>query len=223
MGAGILILAFFLINDGRALSGKDTFTWVSIAVMYLFFFVPFFFSVIRVGGFSVKIPSYTLIWAGIFLYLPASIIVILLLQSSLVSLKAALIIQAVLCFLFFLNVYFGYFASSHVRNVAAGEAGTMRFLTKMKNNAASLALKAGMLGSAYEPLGQSIKAAAEDIRYLSPVDEGKSVELDVKILDVLENLSQFCDSVSEGGIPAGFDGEIKKLQMLIKERKLLRN
>jgi hypothetical protein len=223
MGAGILILAFILINHGRELSGKDTFMWASIAVMYLFFFVPFFFSAINAAGFSGKIPSYTLIWTGIFLYLPASIAVILLLQFSLVSLKAALIIQAVFCFLFFLNVYFGYFASSHVRNVAAGEAGKTRFLVKMKNSAASLALKAGMLGSAHEPLGQALKVVMEDIRYLSPVDGEKSAELDVKILNALENLSRFCDSAMEGGTPAGFDVEIKKLWMLIRERKLLRN
>jgi hypothetical protein len=160
---------------------------------------------------------------GIFLYLPASIVVILLLRFSLVSLKAALIVQAVFCFLFFLNIYFGYFASSHVRNVAAGEEDKTRFLIKIKNGAASLALKAGMLGPGYEQPRQSIKEAAEDIRYLSPVEGEKSAELDLKILDSLESLSQFCDSVSEGGSPVGFDGETRKLRMLIKERKLLRN
>jgi hypothetical protein len=222
-GAGILALAFFLINDGRALSGVDTFMWVSIVIMYLFFFVPFFFSVINIGSFSGKIPSYTLIWSGIFLYIPASVVVILLLRVSFVSLKAALIIQAVICFLFFVNVYFGYFASSHVRSVAAGEEDKTQFLIKMKNCAASLALKAGALGSGHEGFRQSVKKAAEDIRYLSPVDRGKSGELDAKILAALENLGQICDSISEGGYPSGFDGEAEKLQMLIRERKLLRS
>jgi hypothetical protein len=223
MGAGILLLAFFLINDGHELSDRNMFMWISIALMYLFFFVPFFFSVIHIGNFSGKIPSYTLIWTGIFLYLPASVIIIVLLQFFLISLKGALITQTVLCFLFFLNVYFGYFASSHVRSVAAGEEGKMQFLITMKNSAASLALKASMLGSGHEQPHQSIRQAAEDIRYLSPVDGGKSAELDLKIFNTLESLSQFCDSLLEGGNPIGFDGEIKKLQMFIKERKLLRN
>jgi hypothetical protein len=205
------------------LSGEDAFMWVSIAIMYLFFFVPFFFSAIKIGNFSAKIPSYTLIWSGIFLYIPVSVVVIILLRFSYISLKAALIIQAVFCFLFFVNIYFGCFASSHVRNVAAGEENKTRSLIKMKNGAASLALKAGALNPGHERFRQSVEKAAEDIRYLSPVEGGKSAELDLKILNSLERLSQFCDSVSEGGNPVDFDGETKKLRMLIEERKLPRN
>jgi hypothetical protein len=126
-------------------------------------------------------------------------------------------------FAFLLVIYFGCFASSHAGNVAAEEANKLQYLAEMKNKAALLAVKAGSLSDEYEEVKKLIKRSADDIRYLSPVDQNRSAETDLRILDVIGNLFEFCDTASEGGHPASFEGEAKKLQMLIKERKLLRN
>jgi hypothetical protein len=192
--------------------------------MYLFFFVPFFFSVINIGNFSAKIPSLAMVWAGIFLYIPASAAVILVLKNSIIPFNAALIIQLIIVFLFLLDIYFGYFANSHIQAVAVEESGKLQYVTEMKNKALLLVIKTGSLaGGAYEQIQGRIKKAAEDIRYFSPVDRGKSMETDLRIISSIENLSQLCDSVSEGGHPDSFDREIQKLDVLIQERKLLRN
>jgi hypothetical protein len=197
--------------------------WISISLMYLFFFLPFFFSVINIGNFSAKIPSLTMVWAGIFLYIPVSAAVILALKYSIIVFNTALIIQTILIFLFFLDVYFAYFANSHIQAVAVEESGKLQYVTEMKNKALLLVVKAGSLTETYEQIQTRIKKAAEDIRYFSPVDRGKSMESDLKIINSIENLSQLCDVVSEGGHPDSFDAEINKLQLLIKERKLLRS
>jgi hypothetical protein len=222
-GAGIVLLAFFLFNRGRDLSERDIFMWISIGIMYLVFFTPFFFSVINIGNFSGKIPSIAIIWGGIFVYIPVSIVIITLLQFFIISLNVALVVQSVAVFAFLLVIYFGYFASSHVGNVAAEEANKLQYLAEMKNKAASLVLKAGSLPGEYEGVRKLIGQSADDIRYLSPVDENKSAETDLKILNVVGNLLEFCDTASEGGHPVSFEGDAKKLQMLVKERKLLRN
>jgi hypothetical protein len=223
MGAGIIALAFYFTNQGKALTDKDKFMWVSISVMYLFVFVPFFFSVINIGNFSTKIPSLTMVWAGIFLYIPASVVVILVLKYSIITFNAALIIQSIIVFLFLLDIYFGYFANSHIQAVAVEESRKLQYVTEMKNKALLLVVKAGSLTGAYEQIQARIKKAAESIRYFSPVDRGKSMETDLKIINSIENLSQLCDSVSEGGHPDSFDREIKNLEVLIQERKILRN
>jgi hypothetical protein len=49
------------------------------------------------------------------------------------------------------------------------------------------------------------------------------METDLRIINAIENLSQLCDSVSGGGHPDSFDREIKNLDALIQERKILRN
>jgi hypothetical protein len=222
-GAGIVLLAFFLFNRGRELSGSDIFTWVSIGVMYLVFFTPFFFSAINIGNFSGKIPSLAIVWLGIFVYIPLSIGIIALLRFFNFSLTAALILQSIALFAFLVVVYFGYFASAHAGNVAAEEADKRQYLTEMKNRVASLALKAGSLSSEHEEVQKLIKRSADEIRYFSPVDRNKSTETDLEILSVIGNLIELCDTASENGHPASFEEKAKKLQTLVKERKLLRN
>jgi hypothetical protein len=223
LGAGIIALAFYVTSKSNELTNIDKFMWISISVMYLFLFLPFFFSVINISNFSSKIPSMTMVWGGIFLYIPASAVVILALKNSALAFNTALIIQAVLVFLFFVNIYFAYFANSHIQAVAVEESGKLQYITEMKNKALLLVVKAGSLTGAYEQNQKRIKQAAEDIRYFSPVDRGKSMETDLKIINSIENVGQFCDVVSEGGHPDSLDAEIDKLQILIKERKLLRN
>jgi hypothetical protein len=140
-----------------------------------------------------------------------------------VSLNAALVMQSIVLFIFLLDIYFGYFASSHVGSVAAEEANKLQYLTEMKNKAALLVLKTGSLPAEYEEAQKLIKRSADDIRYLSPVNQEKSTGTDLKILGIVGNLIELCDTASEGGSPASFEGEVKKLQMLVKERRLLRN
>lgn len=217
------MLAFSLFTRGRELSSKDMFMWISIGIMYLVFFTPFFFSVLPIGTFSRKIPSVVIIWSGIFVYIPASVVVIGLLRFFVISLNVALVVQSIVLFAFLMAVYFGYFASSHAGNVAAEEKNTSRYLTEMKNMAASLALKAGSLSNDYEGIQKLIKQSADDIRYFSPVDQNRSTEIDFRILDVVGNLLEFCDTPAEGGHVVYFEREVKQLQVLIKERKLLRN
>ncbi|MDR2798121.1 MAG: hypothetical protein LBB80_07235 [Treponema sp.] len=149
--------------------------------------------------------------------------VIGLLRFFIISLNGALVIQSTVFFAFLLSVYFGCFAASHAGNAAAEEKNKSRYLKEMKTMAASLALKAGSLSNEYEGIQKLIKQSVDDIGYLSPVDQNRSAEIDLKILDVVGNLLEFCDTVSEGGHLVQFEREVKALQMLIKERKLLRN
>jgi hypothetical protein len=223
VGAGIILLAFFLFNRNKELSDKDIFMWISIVVMYLVFFTPFFFSAINTGNFSGKIPSVVIIWSGIFAYIPVSIGIIVLLQFLIISLNVALILQSIVLFAFLVIIYFGYFASSHVNNVAAEEANKLQCLTEMKNNAALLALKSGSLSAEYEEAHKLIKRSTDDIRYFSPVNQNRSTETDLEILNVIGNLIELCDTISKGGHPALFEEKTKNFQMLVKERRLLRN
>jgi hypothetical protein len=120
-GAGIIALAFFLLEGGKEIAGKDIFMWISIGIMYLAVFCPFFFLSVNTENFSGKIPSLILIWLGVFLYTPASVVNIVLLKNGIIPLNASIVIQAALLFLFLLDVYFGYFASAHAVQVAAEE------------------------------------------------------------------------------------------------------
>jgi hypothetical protein len=223
MGIFVIVVAYNLINGENKPAAGDTFMWASIVGMYLVLSCPFLFSTIGIKNFSGKIPSLTMVWIGIFLYIPLSIIIIFLLKISIFSINAALIVQAVLLFFFVLNIYFGYFASSHAVQVAANEAEQKLYLTEIKSKAASLTLKAGALPSEYEQIQKELKQTADDIRYISPVDGGNGMELELQILTSLDFLIQYCDAASRGSRPLYLEEETKKLRTIVKERKLLRN
>jgi hypothetical protein len=222
-GAGILVLAFFLLNSGKELSNVDIFIWISLGVMYLVAACPFFFSLIRVGNFSGRIPSFAVIWFGIFLYIPASILLAVLLKLEILLLNPGILIQAGLFFLFLVDVYAGFFASSHAAGAAAREDAQRQYLREIKQRAASLALKAGGFAPEYGAVQKSIKQASFDVSYIPPLDGGKGTETEQGILSSLKRLEELCLSIAEGGHPAGLEDETKKLELLIKERKLLRD
>jgi hypothetical protein len=245
LGAGITALALYLFQGTREVTAVDKFTWASVFVMYLFFFTPFFFSSIRIANFSVKIPNMILTWLGIVIYIGASIVVLVLLrtrvaplnQSAVVEiiesyldqepryylkLSQALVIQAILVFLFLLNLYFAYFASAHVASVAQEVESKRQYLTEIKNKAASLSLTAGSLPSQYEQVQKLIQQVMDDIKYISPVSAGAGTDAELQIISLLDNVREYCDIACSGGSPASFESEVKKLQMLVKQRKLLR-
>jgi hypothetical protein len=223
-GAGIVLLAFFLTKSGRELNKADAFTWISAGVMYLFFFVPFFFSSFTIGNFSFKIPNLALIWTGIVFYILASAaLLVMFTGAKVIPFNAAVIIQAALVFLFLLAVYFACFASSHIRAAAAEEAGKQQFINRIKSKAGVLSLSVEKLPAEYENAQKTMRAALEDIRYVYPAAGGAGGELELKIIASLNRLAELCGDITAGAHPLSLAEEAAKLQMLVKERKLLRN
>ena len=223
-GAGIIVLAFFLFRK-EELTGEDIFVWISIGVMYIVLALPFLFSAINIANFSGKIPSLVMVWLGIMFYTAASIVVILLLKraSSVIDLDKAILIQAILLFLFIINIYFAYFASSHVRNVAAAEAEKQQYISQLKPKSQSLLLSVNRLPAEYEKAQKTLKQTIEEIRYIYPVDSGAGNDLETQIIRSLNILSEYCGNIQAGARPAGLESEAENLRMLVKERKLLRN
>jgi low affinity Fe/Cu permease len=223
-GAGIIVLAFFLFKGERELNGKDAFVWTSIGLMYLALSLPFFFSGISIKNFSGKIPSLTMVWLGIFLYIGSSIgVILLLVTAKIITINVAIIIQAVLVFLFAIDVYIAYFASSHVQKVATQEAGKQQYINQLKSKAQVLLLSVDKLPAEYEKARKILKQAIEEIRYISPVDSGAGDELELRIIQSLNIISEICGGVTTGAGTVSLDSEAERLNMLVKERKLLRN
>lgn len=223
MGLGVVALAFFLTTWGRELTHIDVFTWVSITLMYLAFFTPFFFSSIRPSSFSSRIPALVVLWTGVVFYIIASIVVIILLSSYTMSVSMAIIAQATLLFLFAVNGYFALFTSSHARHVSVEEGAKQRFVVEIKSKAELLSLSADVLPVENESAREIIKQAAEDIKYISPLNDGAGDELELKIIISLNTLMELCNSAAGGGHPVALPAEAKKLQSLVRERKLLKN
>ncbi|MDR1399581.1 MAG: hypothetical protein LBJ41_06655 [Treponema sp.] len=222
LGIGVVALAFFLNTRGRELTGIDAFTWVSITLMYLVFFIPFFFLSIRPSRFSGKIPLLVMLWTGVIFYIVASIVVIMLL-SLYISMNMAIISQVVLLFLLAVNGYFALFASSYARRVSVEEGAKQQLISEIKSKALFLVLSADSLPAESGSVREIIKQATEDIKYISPLNDGAGDELELKIIISLNTLMELCNSAAGGGHPIALPAEVKKLQALVRERKLLKN
>lgn len=223
-GAGIIVLAFFLRKGEQELTRIDAFIWTSIGLMYLVFSLPLFFSVIRIADFSGKIPYLPLLWLGILLYITASAAVIALLATvQLLALNTAIIIQATLIFLFCIDIYFACFASSHISSVKAEERGKLQLLGQIKSKTQILLLSADKLPPEYVNAQKILKKAFDDIKYLSPLNSGIGGDLEPQIMHSLGILAEICNTISAGGYNAALEPEAQKLQILVKERMLLRN
>jgi len=223
-GAGVIVLAFFLLASGRELAGIDAFVWVSIGLMYFVFFLPFLFSMLTARNFSQKVPSLPPVWLSIFFYIGISILnIILLVFVPFVSLNISIVAQSILFFSLGVVFYFAYFASSHARNVADEEANKQQYLKQIKPKAQSLLLVINRLPVEHEKTQKILKQTLEDIRFISPVNDGMGDELELHIMQSLNNVSELCSGISTGARPASLGTEAEKLRMLVKERKLLRN
>jgi hypothetical protein len=221
-GAGIVVFAFFLSTQEKELTESIAFIWISIAVMYLVFFTPFFFSVIRIGNFSVKIPSLVLVWIGIIGYIVLSIINIFLLLNRM-SFAIVIITQCILLFLFFVDVYFAYFASGHVSSVAREEKQKQQYTNELKAKAQTLLLRVRALPVEYAEAQKQISMAIEECKYIYPIDNGAGDVLELKIIAALQSIEEICASIASGGRPTDLEQTARNLQMLVKERKLIRN
>ncbi|MDR0376078.1 MAG: hypothetical protein LBH85_10245 [Treponema sp.] len=226
LGGGVVALAFFLNTSGKFLTNEAIFTWLSICVMYLMFFIPIFFSTINIANFSGKIPSLSIMWMGIIGYIIASIIVILLLSNAVISLNNAVVGQVALLFLFAVCLFLAFFASSHVREISEEERKKTQFITGLKARAQVLSLSASNLPAEYEAAKTATLRTLEEIKYLSPVNGFEGFDLEFKIMDSLNVISDICDSIAadaQSVSSVSLEREAKKLQTLVKERKLLIN
>jgi hypothetical protein len=222
LGAGIVVFAFFLSTREKELTESIAFIWISIAVMYLIFFTPFFFSMVRVGNFSAKIPSLALVWTGIIGYILLSVINIFLLIKGM-PFTVVITTQCILLFLFFIDVYFAYFASGHVSSVAAEEKGKQQYVHELKTKAQTLLLHVRALPAEYGAAQKQISTAIEDCKYIYPVDNGAGDALELKIIAALQSIEEICGSIAAGGHSSDMEKIANNLQMLVKERKLIRN
>jgi len=222
-GIGVVLLAFFLTNRGKEIGANVTFTWISIGVMYIVFFLPFFFSSINIGNFSVKIPSISMVWTGILLYIAASITVIVLLSKAVIALNTAIIIQAILFFIYLINIYFSYFASSHAGKVAEEEDDKKYYLNKIKSKAGVVLLSVNKLSGGNENAQKILRQSIDDIKYIYPVNNDMGSDVEAGILRSLNAIAEIMANVQSGADNTSLESAAINLQSLVNERKLLRN
>jgi hypothetical protein len=211
VGAALLALVFFLMTQHTELTPTGGFTWLSISIMYLALLSPFVFSKARLTFMSL----------GVIAYIATSLAVVVLLNMRVIPLLGiAIIIQGGLILSYALFVYL---ATSGI--LAEAEryrpAERLASVKKLQSLAESAALKVSDLPEEYGAVRKTLGKIAEDLRYLTPLKGKDGLELEKKIMDCLHFIGQYCDSAFVGGSLPAFEQEVKNLQALVRQRKLL--
>ncbi|MCK9171035.1 MAG: hypothetical protein M0P01_11540 [Treponema sp.] len=222
-GLGVIVLAFFLFNNTTALRDAEWYMWISIVIMYLVFFCPFFLTRIHTENTAEKMPSLTMIWFGVVFFIIVSTAVTVVVVLLLVPVRVAVIVECVLAFLFAINVYFGYFASSHVHYVEQTETQMLSSIKEIRAAMDLLVAKSSALNDGYSAEREKLSCLAEDVKYLSPVQTGSAVDLEQEILEKINVVGDACGMVLDGSDGLELRKQLTALDMLIRQRKLMKN
>jgi hypothetical protein len=108
-------------------------------------------------------------------------------------------------------------------DIAAEEKQKQQYVHTLKAKAQTLLLRVRALPAEYGAAQKEILTAIEDCKYIYPVDSGAGDTLELAIIAALQSINEICGSIAEGGHAADLEKAAGNLQMLVKERKLLRN
>ena len=119
VGAAFLVFNYPISSE--SISSAEKFFWIDIAICYLVFFIPFFFSSITLKNIDTKITSTVHIWISVIIFEIVAIAFAVLSLTEVVNIRISVIVELVVFFLAAIFVFFGYSAGNHIGNVQAKE------------------------------------------------------------------------------------------------------
>lgn len=218
-GFAVIVVAFFIVNhplqeDG--LLANQKFFLINLCIIYFVFFCPFFFSSISTKNIDSKITPTVGIWISVLLFDIIAIIFSILVLNEILKINLAVIIELALVFICGIFIYFGYFSGNHIANVQAAEEQSLNKIGEVKNAFEMLNLKADTWNDDLVEQKTKVKKLCDDVKYLSPVDTDNAAKLEQKLIIVANVLAE------SNFLPTEADQKIAELELLIKQRKLLR-
>lgn len=217
---GLLVIgaAFLIVNlpfPEEGISGNQKFFWINLVAMYLVFFCPLFFSSVSTKNLDAKITPTVGIWISVFIFEVVALALAISVLAASFSIKAAAIIELVLFFVCAVFVYFGYFSGNHIQNVQSREEKSLGKIGEVKNAFEMLNLKSDLWKDLDEQKSR-IKKICDDVKYLSPVDTDEASNLEQKLVIAASVIADSHFTAAE------LDEKITELELLIKQRKLMR-
>lgn len=221
--AGIVILAFAFVMLAPLFEytrAQYAFSCVSVSLLYLASFMPVLLGSLN-GRFAAAAASAAVYFKGLIIYGVITIADIVL-AFTVLPLSAAIVIQAVALFVFFVWLFMALATKSHIESTRRDEEIKKSPVMELRSKAQKLsALAAGL------DKGNSVRVSSEKIadnmRYLSPGNTKNEHELEHKMLAVLDSIIADSYFFSEGGLPsASLESKFKDFDALYRERKNMR-
>ena len=219
LGLAVIGAAFAVINfpmSEERLSVPQKFLWAEVIICYLIFFVPFFFSSLRTHNIDTKMVSTVHLWICIIIFEIAAITLTILALGNVLAVRFAILIELIVFFLLAIFVFIGYFAGNHIGTVQAQEQKSLNNISELKSAFEVLNLKTDMLNEDFHEQKEKLKKFCDDVKFLSPVDSEQASSLEMKLI-VLANVISSSNMTN-----TELNSKISELELLLKQRKLLR-
>lgn len=220
LGLAVIGAAFLIVNlplPESGLTANQKYFWLNLVLMYLVFFCPLFFSSISTRDLDEKIMPTVGVWISVLVFEIAALVLAVSVLAASFSIKAAAVIELVLLFLCAVFVYFGYFTGNHIKTVQAHEQALLSKTEEVKRAFETLSLKADTWDGALQEQKEKAKRLCDDVRYLSPVSADAAASLEQKLVIAAGVVSD------SHFTPAELDAKLAEIELLIKQRKLIRN
>jgi len=212
-GLAVILVAYLMFGSPSPMSGRETYLWTNITLIYLVIMLPAFLYTLRKDNFSKRIIPAMFIWFGIFGYLGVGTILIVLVMMSILLVKIAMMIQMIMAFAFFIMLYVAFFAGSFIANVATKEKHSLHRVTLIKDKARFLQKQYASDGTEKQ---KALSRLMENLVFLSPVDKSEAYSLEEEILRELDGMQL---ALEKDG--ADCESYIKKISSLYQKRRLI--
>lgn len=220
LGLAVICAAFLIVNlplPESGLTANQKYFWLNLVVMYLVFFCPLFFSSISTRNIDEKITPAIGVWISVLVFEIVALVLSVSVLAASLSIRTAALVELVLLFLCAVFVYFGYFSGNHIANVQAHEQALLSKIAEVKSAFEMLSLKADTWDGALQEQKEKAKRLCDDVRYLSPVSTEEAARLEQKLVIAASVVSD------SHFTPAELDAKLAEIELLIKQRKLIRN
>lgn len=221
-GLMVYAVAVALITAGREIPSREMYLWVIIGVVYLAFFIPALFNGLTFAKFAQSSAGAVLLWNADIVFCFVSIALALAVFYGRCPMTLAIVVELAMLFVALILVFISMMASGHVQSVDAKQQKLMGKINEMRAALSALNLSCAS-SSANDETKSKIKALAEDVRYLSPVDSAQSASLEGDILSAIDAADDALKAFTAGADEGTLKKSVRELSMKIAQRKLLRN
>ena len=213
-GAVIIILASILVPLRMLLLTTRIFVWIAVFVMYLVIATPFIAPLLHSDKLDALFTGGIIYARGACVYLILSILILFAAITGTFRIGILYLFQLTALFVLILYLYLSLGAASFTSGVQKYEKDKSADLDKVKSEAKMLSTSlSGMDPDICTKMGK----IAEDIRYISPSDDGRARNLEVQMLDLLDEMNDRRNM--EPFDKAAFRKYLDQLQALTAQRK----
>lgn len=221
---GLLVygVAFALVAGGRELNSREVYLWVMIGVVYLAFFVPALFNSLTFKSFAHSTAGVVLLWNADIVFCFVTVILSLAVYYERCSIAIAIVAELAMLFAVLILVFVSVMAGSHIQSVGAKEEASLSKIKEMRSALSLLDLQASS-SDIGDDIKRTIKALAEDARYISPVESKEASLLEESIIGKIAQVKDALQDAANGAGGGGVQKAVDELKAKMAERKLMRN